>query len=79
MAVEGEEEERRWKMTIQTRAQKQKANDKKHCSTRALRNSTRLTKTSLKIEVGRGQREMEGLKSRTREKAQRLRTAGSGK
>jgi hypothetical protein len=79
MAVEDADEERRWKMIIQTRAQKQKAKDKKLCNTRVLRSSARLTKIISKIEVGRGQREIEVLKSRTAEKVQCLRTAGSGK
>ncbi len=66
-------------MMIQTRAGKVKAKDKKRCSTRALRNSTRLTKASPKSKVGKGQREMEVLKSRTAVQVQRLRSAGSGK
>ncbi len=74
-----EVEERRWEASLQAHAGKQKANDKKSYSTRALRNSTRLTKTSPKSEVGRGQREMEVLKSRTAVQVQRLRSAGSGK
>ncbi|KAJ1379306.1 hypothetical protein B484DRAFT_441057, partial [Ochromonadaceae sp. CCMP2298] len=79
MAVEDAEEERRWETSLQARAEKEDALRKKKKSVRALKHSTRLTKASPKSKVGKGQREIEMLKSRTAEKVQRLRSAGSGK
>jgi hypothetical protein len=49
-------------------AQKQKTINKKDKRRVALRNSARLTKITSKIEVGKGQREIEVMKSRTVEK-----------
>jgi hypothetical protein len=77
MAVEGEEEER--SLEKQARAEKKRAGYNKYEKERTLRHSARLTKITSKIEVGRGQREMEVLKSRAAEKVQRLRTAGNRK
>jgi hypothetical protein len=80
MAVEGEEEQQRWEASLQARTEQKTAvwnqQKKRRNSTRQ---QERLTKTSPKIEVGRGQREMEVLKSRTAVQVQRLRSAGSGK
>jgi hypothetical protein len=77
MAVEGEKEKR--SLEMQARAEKKRVGYNKYHKERALRHSARLTKIISKIEVGRWQREMEVLKSRTAEKVQRLRTAGNGK
>jgi hypothetical protein len=77
MAVEGEEEERRLEM--QARSEKKRAGYNKYNNARGLRHSARLGQITSKIEVGKGQREMEVLKSRTAVQVQRLRSAGSGK
>jgi hypothetical protein len=77
MAVEGEEEER--SLEMQARAEKKKAGYNKKNNARGLRHSARLGQIISKIEVGKGQREMEVLKLRTAVQVQGLRSAGSGK
>jgi hypothetical protein len=80
MAVEDADEERRWGTSLQARAEKEKAASKKRSTKKNIkRQQERLTKTSPKSEVGKGQREVEMLKSRTAGKVQCLRIAGSGK
>jgi hypothetical protein len=76
MAMEGEEEQQRWETSLQARTEQKaalytiKKNKQKHA---------RLTKASLKSEVGKGQREIEVLKLGRAVQVQRLRSAGSGK
>jgi hypothetical protein len=73
-------EKQKWEASLQARAEQKGAlyTIKKDKQNKKYEH-TRLTKASPKSKVGKGQREMEVLKSRTAEQVQCLRSAGSGK